>query len=290
MTGLFAGIRAFHFASLMAIWGASLYLVLLKRAQGMGIPANLTRIAVAIAAALALATAILWLGLVAGQMSGDWGAAYDPGTIWTVAVHTRFGHIWLARIGGLVLLWLVALAMRRSPLTLVACLAALLLGSLGLISHAPAASGDFALGRALGDAIHLLTAGFWLGSLLVLAVLAWLRRRAPEELFAPFRLFSLWGVYAVALLVVTGLINAASILPVHSISFKSAYADMLGSKIVIALVMIALAICNRSQLLPALRNGEKGAVRSLARNVVAEIALAFLVIAIVGYLGLMPPA
>lgn len=289
MMGLFAGIRALHFASLMAIWGASLYLVLLKRAQGMGIPANLTRTAVAVAASLALATAILWLGLVAGQMSGDWSAACDPGTIWAVAAHTRFGHVWLARIGGLVLLWLVALAMRRAPLALVACLAALLLGSLGLISHAAAASGEFGLGRALGDAIHLLTAGFWLGSLLVLAVLARLHRRAPEELFAPFRLFSLWGIYAVALLVVTGLINAASILPVHSISFRSAYADVLGSKIVIALVMIALAICNRSQLLPALRNREKGAVKSLARNVVAEIVLAFLVIAIVGYLGLMPP-
>jgi putative copper resistance protein D len=289
MMGLFAGIRALHFASLMTIWGTCLYLGLLKQVLGMGIPAKVTKFAVAGAATLALATAILWLMLVAGQMSGDWRAAYDPNTIWTVALQTRFGHIWLVRLGGLILLCVVSLSAADAPRAGALVLAALLLGSLGLISHAAAASGGFGLGRALNDATHLLTAGFWLGSLLVLAVLAWLHRRAPTELFAPFRLFSIWGIYAVALLVVTGLINAASILPVHRISLKSAYMDVLSAKVAIALVMIALAVCNRLQLLPALRNGEKGAVGSLTRNVVAEIVLALAVIAIVGYLGLMAP-
>jgi putative copper resistance protein D len=289
MTGLFAVIRALHFASLMTIWGGCSYLALLKRALGMSLPARLTAIAIACAASGALTTAILWLGLVAGQMSGQWNAALDPGAIWTVSVDTRFGHIWLARIGGLILLWLASL-FGRTPGRSFIILAALLLGSLGLTSHAAAASGGFAPMRALNDATHLLTAGFWLGSLLALAALIWLHRRAPGELFAPFRLFSLWGIYAVALLVATGLINAVSIIPIHSLSLKSTYADMLGSKIAIALAMITLAVCNRAQLLPALHNHEKNAVGSLARNVVAEILMALTVIAIVGYMGMMPPS
>ena len=165
----------------------------------------------------------------------------------------------------------------------------MLLAALGLTSHA-AASGSHTLLHALNDASHLLSAGFWLGALLVLLLLTWRHRRAPAELFAPFRLFSLWGVYAVALLVVTGLINAALILPIHSISPKSAYADVLATKITFALAMIALAAINRSQLLPALRHHENGVVGRLKHNVVGEIVLGMAVIAVVGYLGLMPPA
>lgn len=287
MTGLFASIRALHFAGLMAIWGASFYAVLLQKSLGMDVPARQLRIAVALGATLALATAILWFGLVAGQMSGDWNAATEPTAILAVATGTRFGHIWLGRIAGLILLWLASLRPIAKPV--LAILAALLLASLGLVSHAAAGSG-FTLLHAFNDAIHLLTAGFWMGALLVLLLLIWRHRHEPAELFAPFRLFSLWGVYAVALLVVTGLINAALILPLHSISPKSAYADVLAAKITIALAMIALAVINRSQLLPALRHHEKGAVGRLNHNVIVEILLGLAVIAIVGYLGLMPPA
>jgi len=290
MNELFAGIRALHFASLMAIWGASFYLVLLRRALGITVPVRIMQIAMAPAATLALATALLWLCLVTGQMSGDWNAARDPAIIWAVAAQTRFGHIWLARLGGLLLLLLASLLARRAPGPAFAILAALLLGSLGLTSHAAAASGRFAFLHALNDATHLLTAGFWMGALLVLLLLVWRHHREPGALFAPFRLFSLWGVYAVVILVMTGLINAALILPVHSMSPKSAYADVLATKITAALTMIVLAAVNRSQLLPALGHCDKGVVGRLKNNVVGEIVLALIVIAIVGYLGLMPPA
>lgn len=288
MNGLFAGLRALHFASLMAIWGVSLYLMLLQRALGISVPARTQKAAMTTAATLALVTAVLWLLLVTGQMSGDWRAASDPGAIRTVALETRFGHIWLGRIAGLVLLLLLTLWRRSTASWFFALLAGLLLASLGLISHAAASTGLTFL-HALNDAVHLLTAGFWMGALLVLMLLIWRHRGRPDELFAPFRLFSLWGVYAVALLVVTGVTNAALIVPVHSISPKSAYADVLAIKIAIALAMIALAVINRSHLLPALRNHENGAVRRLHNNVMVEAVLGAAVIAIVGYLGLMPP-
>ena len=62
---------------------------------------------------------------------------------------------------------------------------------------------------APSDAVHLLTAGFWIGGLAVLVVL--FRRKEPNILLA-LSLFSDWAMIAVLLLVMTGLINAASII------------------------------------------------------------------------------
>lgn len=284
MTGMFAAVRAIHFVSLMSLWGASAYLWLLGRAK-MEVAQPQLRFAGIAASILALATAILWLLLVTGQMSGDWGEALDPQALIAVLRETRLGHIWLARLLGLILL--CALAFVRVRIGILAVVAGLALASLGSISHAAASGGP---ARAVNDAIHLLTAGFWVGSLVALAELCRLHRHECRVLVAPFRLFSLWGVYAVTLLVLSGLVNAAAILPLHALTPKSAYADVLGVKVVLALAMIALAAVNRSQLLPALRNGEKDALLRLRRNVAGEIALGASVIAIVGYLGLMPPS
>ena len=54
--------------------------------------------------------------------------------------------------------------------------------------------------------------------------------------------------------------------------------------------MIGLAAVNRTQLLPSLQNGETGAVKHLKQNIAAEIVLGALIVAVVGYLGLISPA
>ena len=87
----------------------------------------------------------------------------------------------------------------------------------------------------------------------------------------------------------SGISNAASILPVRAVSSQSAYTDVLAIKIMLALTMIALAVINRMQLVPALGDGENKVTRFLARSVVAEILLGALIVGIAGYLGLMPP-
>ena len=289
MIEVFAAVRAIHFASLMAIFGAGTYLVLLRRHLRIEMPARAAQILFAWAATLALVSAVAWLFLVAGQMSGDWRAALDPVAIRLVASGTAFGRIAVWRIAGLSVLWLLLLFRGPSPSLIVAIVAALLLGALGLTSHAAASSGDFGLVRAANDAVHLLAAGFWLGGLLVLAALLWRHHRVPTSLRGPFHLFSAWGTYAVALLVLSGISNAASILPVRSISSHSAYTDVLAIKIMLALTMIALAVINRMQLVPALGDGENKVTRFLAHSVAAEILLGALIVGLAGYLGLMPP-
>ena len=285
MIPILAAVRAIHLFSLMALWGGSAYRVLLERGIAMMVPRF--KSAMLAAATLALLTGIVWFLLVVGQISGDWRDAVSPAAILAVAQGTLFGQVWALRLIGLIFLWLTAWSDARMGLV---PLAALVLGSLGLTSHAAAASGGYAAMRALNDGVHLLTAGFWIGGLLVLLELGRIHRREPKMLAGPFRVFSRWGLYAVAILLITGTVNAASIMGRSSLSPGNAYADLLGIKIALALGMIAFAAVNRSQLLPALEQGQGGVLARLRHNVAAELVLGALVVAIVGYLGMISPS
>ena len=289
MIAIFAAVRAIHFASLMAIFGAGAFLALLRTRLYVAVSTIAARIMFATAGTLALITAVAWLGLVAGQMSGDWHGALDPAALAAVVTGTRFGQVFLWRIGGLAVLWIGCILKTPAQNLLPTLLAAVLLGALGLTSHAAASSGEFGIVRAGNDATHLLAGGFWLGGLLVLAMLMARHRDAPAALLGLLELFSAWGTYAIAALVVSGITNAASILPVSALSMHSAYARVLLAKVAIASVMIALAAVNRWRFVPDLRRGEPGAPHDLARSVGVEIALGAAVVSIAAWLGLMPP-
>jgi len=285
---LLAAARAIHLASLMAIFGASAYLVLLRRAELPCPPARPMRILLVLAASLALASSTAWFCLIAGQMSGSWANATDLPTLRLAASGTRFGQIFLARFVGLTALWLLCVFPRVHALA-IAILAGLLLATLGFVSHAAAINGDLAFGAAANDAVHLLTAGFWLGGLMALALLVPRHWRDPAELLGPLRIFSIWGTLVVALLVATGMINAVSILPLSALSFHNPYFGLLAVKVGLALAMVAFASLNRWRFAPAIRNQRAGAVRHLAGSIGAEIALGVSVVGIVGILGLIAP-
>jgi putative copper resistance protein D len=288
---LFGVVRAVHFASLMSIFGASVYLALLRTRLGMDLQTPASRILFASAAALALLTGVIWLCLVAGQMSGDWTKTFDLMAIETDVRSTRFGQIFLIRLAGLTALSIVCIRKGSSHSMVVAPLAGLLLVALSLTSHAAASSNDdlLILFHSGGDAVHLLAGGFWLGSLCVLATLTGRFRHEGDILLGPLRLFSVWGTYAVAALVVTGTINALYIVPLSVASLGGAYVGVLATKVVLASAMIVLAGLNRWRVAPGIRDRESNATPNLVRNISAEIALGFTVIGIAGTLGLMPP-
>lgn len=283
MTTLLATTRTLHFASLMAIFGGSAYAALLRRAGLCRLPLNGTRPLFAGAAALAIVSAVIWFGLIAGQMSGSWRGSLDLAILHVAATGTRFGQLFLGRVIGLAALWLLCAAEARSHSLAVPILAGLLLASLGPISHAAATAGDIVSIGAISDAAHLLTAGFWLGGLGVLALFLRRHRADPASLRGALRLFSTWGAAAVAVLVITGLINVIAILPVSEMSLRNAYFDVLLAKVGLASLMIGLAASNRWHFAPALR------VRHLAASVGSEIILGCAVVAIAGFLGLMAP-
>jgi copper resistance protein D len=285
---LLAAARAIHFASLMSIFGGSAYSTLLQRAGHPGSPVKPTRILFVIASTLALVSGVVWFCLIAGQMSGSWANSADLPTLELAASGTRFGQIFLARFVGLAALWLMCVSMKVNPLA-VAILAGLVLASLGPVSHAAAMNGDIAFAGASNDAAHLLTAGFWLGGLMILALLVPQHLARPTELAGPLRLFSTWGTLVVALLVATGLTNAALILPTSALSLHNAYFDLLVAKAGLALVMIALAAMNRWRFAPAIRNERPRAVGHLTVSVGVEISLGVAVVGIAGLLGLTTP-
>jgi putative copper resistance protein D len=93
----------------------------------------------------------------------------------------------------------------------------------------------------------------------------------------------------VALLVVTGLINAISIVPLSMMSLRNPYYELLLVKVGLATMMIGLAALNRWHFAPALRTGGEKAKQRLSASVGSEIVLGFTIVAIVGLLGLMAP-
>jgi putative copper resistance protein D len=289
VTELLAAVRAIHFASLMTIFGGSAYAALLARARLWEAHARTARVLFVSAATLAIVSGIVWFGLIAGQMSGSWQGSLDPRILQLAATDTRFGRIFLGRFIGLAALWLMCARGARLNSLSITLLAGLLLASLGPVSHAAASGGDIAIAGAANDAAHLLTAGFWLGGLVVLVMFVRRHWTDAASLLGALRLFSIWGTAVVGLLVVTGLINAISILPLPEMTLRNDYFDLLLVKVGLASVMIGLAALNRWHFAPALRTGGDKATRRLAYSVGIEIVIGFTVVAVAACLGLTSP-
>ena len=224
---------------------------------------------------LALLAACLWLGLAAAQMADAMNGHVLAETLTT----TLFGQLFLARLAALLGVALLLLFWRSG--TLMTALAAIALALPAATSHAALASpaGFTAIGTIL-DAIHLLTGGFWIGGLVALAAL--FQRKEPNLALA-LSLFSEWAMIAVLLLVMTGLIDAASILLGGEGPPSLIYLGVLGAKLVLVAAMLWLAAANRFKWLP--RN-EEGII---ARNTIRELSIGIIVVLLAGALGQLQP-
>jgi len=266
--------RGAYFAATMLLFGDAAFGALLRARLPMIMPLRIWPLRWA-ALAVALLSACLWLGLAAAQMAG---ALNGPILVETLTA-TLFGELFLARLAALVIMALLLLFWRKGKL--MAALAAIALMLPAATSHAALASpAGFAAIGTIMDAAHLLTAGFWIGGLVVLAGL--FRRKEPNLLLA-LSLFSDWALVAVLLLVMTGLINAASILLGGKGAPSSFYLAVLAGKLALVAVMLWLAAANRFKWLP------KGNEAALGRNSVRELAAGIIVVLLAGALGQLQP-
>jgi putative copper resistance protein D len=281
----FALVRALHLASLMILFGSAVLLLRLRaRVPELALESRgLRRLRLA-GAALALLSALAWLCFAAGQMAGDAKAMLDPGTLRLTLGSTLFGQMLMARLIVLVLLGGAVLARREAFIVL---LSGLGLGLISVTSHAAEASpANFAAIGVGTDGLHLLCGGIWLGGLCVLAAIMAQRRQAPRLTLA-LTVFAGWGMAAVALLAMTGLINAATIVlggPGHAARL---YLGVLGAKLVLVLAMTLLALNNHFRLLPRLQRPEAAA--ALKGNIIWELGLGLAVVLLAGLLGLLAP-
>lgn len=305
-TALLIVARGVHVAASILIAGTITFKIVALRSAGSpfgddfrGFYRQLLRLAFA-ALAAALVSALLWFWLEVVNMSGSSLMNSFSSTAWrTVLLQTKFGQVWQARLGVMVLLFaLIALRLgedkpRRARAFVVWLLSIVLLVSLAWISHAAAVSMQ-PLG-IFGDAVHLCAAGAWIGGLLPLAILLG-RARASLTLTksAPLvvQRFSTLSLYCVSVLILSGISNSWLLVGSIYALFTTIYGWLLVVKLAMFGVLLSLGAQNRFLVKTRFRKVpvDLDLLPQLRRNVIFEICLGAAVVAIVACLGVTPPA
>ena len=281
-------IRVVHYGAAMLLFGGGVFQQTLApdplRAQ-----LGSRRVAIWLGL-LILVSAVLWFMGETADIGTGWGDALNADTLISIATATPFGNVWVWRLVLALLLVALCFVRRGTGRWLQLDAAAILLASLALVGHAAMDDGTLGLLHRGNDMIHLLAAGFWLGSLPPLALSLRLARSPDlrQPVIVALRRFSGLGLFAVAAILVTGIANALLIL-LHGRLGPSPYWLLLGLKIVLVLTMVGFAIVNRFRLMPRLKRGDD-AFAVLRRNTLIEIALGAGVVVLVSAFGTLDPA
>jgi putative copper resistance protein D len=315
--GPLAVARALHIAATVALAGAFAFrFLVLPRPKAGPVDAVGSRDAPAAVAArwqstwcstalvVAVASWLGWLALTAASMSGTGVAeAIDPDVLGTVLARTTFGQLWVMRSACLLALAACLVVARRgdgaratTAEALAACLALLLLLTIAGTGHAVAGEPAQRFARLSIDALHLLGAGAWLGALVPLLFVLGRAGATPAPAWhvlagVAVRRFSVLGVFAVALLLGSGLSNAVWLVGSWDALGATSYGRLVEAKVALFAVILAIAAVNRVHLTPRLElaSAHDGALRALRRNAIAELAIGAAVVCVVGALGVTPP-
>jgi copper transport protein len=238
-------------------------------------------------------------------------------TLLAQTIGTRFGGVWTARI--VLLLFLVAFLRawsqredawtRTGAWVAVGVLAAALVVTPPLSGHA--AAGPYAAVGAVVGVLHFSAAAVWFGGLVLLGTCV--LPRADVGLLQAVPRFSSVAFTAMVVIVVTGMVQGWRQLESVQAVQDTAYGRLLVTKVAVFLLLIAVA--GRSRVLvrrkltarapvgaaaphrhpgDAARPGptndaDNGSLWLLRRLVLAEVAIAILVLAITALLGIATP-
>jgi copper resistance protein D len=282
--------RFAHFLAAMLTFGASAYLWLYAPERLMLALSPAVRRLTLIASVVALITAMLWLALESASMADDLSAAVDPGAIGAVLTDTAFGHAWAAHLVLAAALVAIVVFGPRGEWTATVVASAALLASLGLVGHAAMQAGAEGVLHRANHAVHLLTAGAWIGALVpfVMCLGASERGDLRREAVSAMTRFSFWGHFIVAGIVLTGAVNIALTSGHPPIPPDTPYRAILDVKILVVAIMISLAVFNRYVLAPQLRQGAR-ALAVLRATSAAEVALGAVAVALVSVFALLDP-
>ncbi len=292
------GLRWLQFAAAVLALGLPLF-----QAFGLSEPGPQPTRRATIIAGLVLGVAAL-SGLVAqtAMMAGGWAAGLDPAALGYVVQSTSLGIAHVVR-AVLALLGVAALVLSqgRRAGELVAILAfAGAVVSFAWSGHGAASEGFLGLLHLAADIAHALAAAVWLGALAAYCLL--LIRPKPREATGTARSlagFASIGTVTVAVLVITGLINAAFLIGAEGLGriSSSTWGLLLIAKLALFAVMVGLAAHNRFNLTPALSRAVEAqtdaddAVRRLRISIGLEMLAGFALLGLVAAMGVqMPPA
>jgi putative copper resistance protein D len=281
--------RAIHFTAVALLFGVPLFRLAVVRVAAKDGVAGAGGIEL-YAGLAALLSGLGWFIGVAATMAGTWSDVLAPDILAAVA-DTRFGHLWIARLAAIVAILGVQVLARpsRARDIVLSILTAAFAASLVGVGHGMAGAGRLGWIHMAADMVHLLCAATWIGGLFSLGMV--LRRTArgeaaPEILGQALPRFSRIGYGAVALLVISGCINAMILVPRPERLIGTQYGHVLLVKIALASLMIAIAVVNRVALTPKVCSGS---VAALWRSVILEQGVGLLVLATVALLGTIHP-
>lgn len=271
---LFVLCRFVHFAAVMLMFGSSLFTALLSPQRLSPYLSRDVRPLLVSCTWLAGLSAVALLAIQAGQMGDGWADTWQL-DVWWAVLGTTFGEVWRWHLGisllALLSLWLAE--PRRTQL--LALLSTQLLVSMAFIGHAAMHEGALGVLHRFNHALHLLAAGYWLGSLLPLLVcLRYLAQpQSRSDAVTTLIRFSRWGHLAVALVVLTGVINSLIILGSWPLDVDSPYQRLLLFKTALVALMVMVALANRYAIVPAMSSMPQLAQRGLVLACWIEVGL-----------------
>ena len=306
--GAIIATRALHFAATATVTGTLVFRAVVanpalcsEKAIQKPFQAQ-TRRVVWISLVVAVISGLAWVLLLTMSLSGEGlGEAISSGALRDVLNLTQFGlvsQIRLALAIGLAIFLFFDQSAGWHWLGLGAAFG--LTASIAWTGHA--ASTPHALGyvHLAADVLHLSAAAAWIGGLVSLVLLLAAGRRLPPLpgaalAHATASRFSALGMFAVATLVLSGIVNAWILVGSFRGLVVTDYGRLLLLKLAVFAVMLAFAAVNRFRLTPQLatsvgNEAQAEALRQLTRNSAIEIALGFAIFALVGMLGTLHPA
>ncbi|MGB9097302.1 copper homeostasis membrane protein CopD [Erwinia sp.] len=282
--------RWLHFAALMSLASGSLYTALMAPARFRGYLAGRFHWLLSVSAITALLTAILLLAAQTGLMGNGW---QDMGNveIWLAVLQTRFGQAWqwqlIAALFGVAALLLEGRV--RQQLLLLSGVGQLV--GLAFVGHAAMLDGALGVLQRTNQAVHLISAAFWAGGLVpVVMLMSDAQQMATRyDAIRTLMRFSRYGHLAVALVVVSGVINALLLLGWPPASFQL-YSQLLLIKTLLVALMGAVALFNRYWLVPRFQRSGENAQYKFLLTTLAELLLSAGVLLLVSVFATLEPA
>jgi copper transport protein len=235
----------------------------------------------AIVSGIALPLAI---GLGGAEMVAGGATALFALDTWQTGLGSTLGGSALIGIpGAIVLARALAAVSPSSPALLVG--AALLLGSFLVTGHAATAPPAWLMALVVG--IHLVAVAFWFAALAPLRLAV--RREAAETAGKLLVDFSSRAIWAVALLVLTGIVITWVQVRAPAALIETTYGLRLVAKIILVAAILSLAVYNKKRLTDRLVSSPESGAASLRKTIGAEYWLMIGIMALAVTLTLPSP-
>lgn len=291
MTPFWILLRALHFMSVMLLAGSAFYTVLLAPERYRPVLAHRLSGMMVCCVWIAFVSALAMLATQIVLLSDDWRNLADKG-VWQALLSTHFGAVWQWEIL-FACFASVSLLLRgqwRQRLWLVCAL--LQLSCMALVGHAAMHGGREGALHHINHALHLFAASFWTGGLLPLLFVMRMARQSDlrGDAIRTMMRFSRYGHLAVALTILSGLINSLLISGWPLNWQSSIYRDLLVVKVVLVAWMTAIAVFNRYVLVPRFQLAGERAQQQFIRMTQLELLLSCAVVGLVSVFATLSPA